>query len=249
MAMAHGGHTVSPTELASGLYQAKASGTYQADMLSTARRHGFLTIPVRDMASLVQELAAQRPVIVFQNRGLESAPRWHFALVTGHDLAGPDVLLHEGRPYHRSDMRLFERGWKLGGHWGFVLLRPGELSPTGDERAHAEAAAHLEKLGRPRSSARAYRAILARWPESLGALVGLGNLSFAAGNPEEARRWLDRAVRAHPMSAAAWHNHALALGALGQRALARASSTKALALADPASRPLFEKNLKPWLQP
>ncbi|HXH29325.1 MAG TPA: PA2778 family cysteine peptidase [Bacteriovoracaceae bacterium] len=248
MAMNHAGRTVTMEELSSSMVTEKMEGTFRTDMVSAARRQGMLTLPVRNISSLLKEVSAGNPVIVFQNLGLSWMPKWHYAVVTGYDVSGPDVLLHSGeKKYHKTDMRFFERTWKLGDYWGLLVLPPHKLSTTAAERDHVDAAVALENTGMSEEARVAYLAITQRWPESLPTLIGLGNVYFSRKQFGKSVDYLETATRYHPKSAVAWHNLATALGSLGNRTKARSSSREALRLADEVVKKDFEKSLAPWL--
>lgn len=248
MVFKHLGREATLEEITSQSFTAKAEGTFQADMLSTARRHGLLTMPIRDMRSLVKELSAGHPVIVFQNLAFSWSPQWHYAVVSGHDLSGPDVYLHTGaEAFKKTDMRFFERSWKLGGYWGLVLLTPGQLSASGSELDHTQAAALLEQLGKNAEARTSYESILKRWPNSLTALIGLGNISFAEKKFAASVDHLRRAVEHHPRSATAWHNLTIALAASGKIAEAKKCAQHAIELADTETRKKFQQSLNTWL--
>lgn len=249
MALKHAGRDVSLEEITAQSFTEKAQGTFQADMLSTARHQGMLTIPVSTMEGLLEETAAGNAVIVFQNLGFSWWPQWHYAVVSGHDLSGPDIFLHTGdRKFSKTDMRFFERSWKLGGYWGLLLLPPDRLSVSGSELDHAQGAAMLEQLGKIQAAQTSYETMLTRWHESLSALIGLGNITYAKAQYQPAVAYLSRAVRHHPRSAIAWHNLAFAQGSAGQKTKARASARKALELVHSDSQATYRHSLAEFLK-
>lgn len=248
MVLQHAGKKISLKEITSQSFTAKAQGTFQADMLSTVRHQGMLTLPVRDLDSLVKEVSAGNPVIVFQNLGFSWWPQWHYAVVSGHDFTGPDIYLHTGdKKFAKFDMRFFERSWKLGGFWGIVVMRPDQLSASGSELEHAEAAALLEQINKLTEAHTAFVSILKRWPQSLAALIGLGNIAYANNQFQQAVVYLEQGVRHHPLSAIAWHNLALAQGAAGKRELAKKSALKSIELTNETNRATFQHSLRSWL--
>ena len=80
MMMKHAGKNVSLEELTSQMFTKDLEGTFQADMTSTARHQGMLAIQINDLTSLIKEISAGNPVVVFQNLGMPS-----FSLVTCQD--------------------------------------------------------------------------------------------------------------------------------------------------------------------
>lgn len=249
MVLKHVGKNVSLTEITLQSFTEKAQGTFQADMLSTARHQGMLTIPINNMEDLIKETAAGHAVIVFQNLGFSWWPQWHYAVVSGHDLSGPDIYLHTGdKKFAKTDMRFFERSWKLGGYWGLLILPPDQLSASGSELDHAQGGALLEQLGKYREAQMSYEKMLTRWPQSLSALIGLGNIAYAEAQYPLAMSALNKAVLHHPRSAVAWHNLAFAQWAAGKKSFAHTSAQRALGLVDNESRATYQNSLAEFLK-
>lgn len=193
--------------ITSQVYTPEMKGSLQADLIGATRRNGMLALPIENLDSLLREVAAGNPVIVFENLALSWFPQWHYALVYGYDLDREEVVMHSGpEKAKRWDLRKFERSWKLADYWGLVVLPPQRLSATASELSHLAAASMLEKQGHAESSYQAYVSILKRWPESLGALVGIGNYHFSKGDYAASIESLSRAVALHPKSATAKHN-------------------------------------------
>lgn len=249
MVFEHTGKDVSLAEITSQSFTEKAQGTFQADMLSTARHQGMLTIPIHTMEALIKESTAGHAVIVFQNLGFSWWPQWHYAVVSGHDLSGPDIYLHTGdKKFAKTDMRFFERSWKLGGYWGLLILPPDQLSASGSELDHAQGGALLEQLGKYREAQMSYEKMLTRWPQSLSALIGLGNIAYAEAQYPQAMSALHKAVLHHPRSAVAWHNLAFAQWAAGKKSLAKSSSKNALNFVDNESKATYQNSLAEFLK-
>jgi tetratricopeptide (TPR) repeat protein len=248
MAMGYAGNPVPVDTLASQSITPAKKGAIQADILGAARRNGMLAVEIAGLSSLLHEVEAGHPVLVLENLGLSWYPIWHYSVVTGYDLAREQVTRHSGSSQNATkDLRVFERCWQDSNYWGVVVLQPGELSAGAGELAHSVAAAALEQLGKTEQAECAYKAILKKWPSSLGALIGMGNLRDAAGDPVAAARFLSRAVKAYPESSIAWHNLAIAEGESGKRAKAQASAQRAMRLATPTDAPVFRQNLSAFL--
>lgn len=211
MVMNWNAHPVSVDELVPQVYTPGMKGSFQTDMISAARRQGMMAVQIQGLNSLLSEIAAGHPVIVFENLALTWAPRYHYAVVYGYDLHEQIAIMHSGpEKGKRWDLRKFERSWMLGDYWGLVVLPPGQLSRTGSELAQASAAAGLESLGKDQAAEKSYKAILQRWPESLPALIGMGNIAFKQKNFKNSVEYLQRAIKAHPDSSAAQNNLAVA---------------------------------------
>lgn len=228
------GTTTTQAELAAAVYTPSREGTLQQDMLSAARRHGRLATPVDDFSALLAELAAGHPVLVLQNLGLDLIPQWHYAVVIGYDRPAAELFLRSGRePRRVVSFATFERTWARSDHWALVVLPPDRLPATAGEAELLQAAAGLEQAGRLRDAASAYRAFMRRWPDSLGATIGLANTHYGAGDLAAAVAALQRATRAHPDSAVAWNNLAHTLAESGQREAALAAAEQAVELGGP----------------
>jgi hypothetical protein len=248
MALRYAGKSLTVEEVSPLVYTPGVKGTFQADMISASRREGMVAIPIQGMTALLAEVRAGHPVIVFENLALSWLPQWHYAVVFGYDLAKPEVVMHSGPEESKHwDLRKFERSWMLGDYWGLVVLKPGELSASGDELAHVRATAALEALGKFDEAAKSYAAILKKWPESLGAAIGSANIAFAHGRSLEAAAYLERATQFHPQAAIAWHNLTIAYGTAMKTKQAHASAQRALATANESERQSFSESLKEWL--
>ena len=225
-----------------------ANGTYKTDLITSVRRQGMLGVEVNELENLLSEIAAGNPVLVFQNLGFSIFPKWHYAVALGYDLEGPDVILHSGsNKYLKNDMRFFERTWKLAGNWGLVILPPGQISATGTELAHAASASGLERIGKLGNAHLSYESILNRWPKSLPALIGLANITYAQRQYHKSIRYLNQAVKFHPISSTAWHNLAVVQGKSGKKRDAEISAKTALKFASPSERIVYLENLKDYL--
>jgi hypothetical protein len=244
MALAWSGLSVQPSELTEKVYTASLQGSLQPAMIAGARRSGRLAYVISGTDALIREVAAGHPVIVLQNLGLSWAPRWHYAVVIGYDIPADAVLLHTGpNPRERTAMRVFQNTWARSGSWGLLVLPPGSLPATAGEAGAVEAALGLEKARQPAAAAESYRAVLARWPQSLPAMMGLGNSRYALGDLENSELAFRRAAETHPQSGAAFNNLAHVLLAQGRRAEALAAARRAVSLGGPQLE-LFRKTLE-----
>jgi predicted TPR repeat methyltransferase len=234
MVLSWSGLSVTQDEVAAQVYTPGREGTLQSDVIAAARRHGRLAVPVTRLSDLAAELAAGHPVVVFQNLGLGWFPVWHYAVAIGYDLDAGHLILHSGLEARRvMPLRIFERTWARGDHWGLVVLPPQELPVAADEVAVLRAATGLEQAGKFRAAATAYAAIAERSPDSLEAWIGLGNAAYAAGDLEQAEHAFRTAAKRHPNAAAAWNNLAHVLGKTGRRAEAVAAAERAVRLGGP----------------
>jgi hypothetical protein len=248
MAMGWAGHPVTPDAIADQVYTPGKQGSLQADMLGASRRQGLMAMQVHGMKNLLKEVAAGHPVIVLENLAFTWYPYWHYSVVTGYDLREPELVMHSGsKKDWRYSMRKFERNWRYSDHWALVVLPVGQLSAAASELEHSAAAAAIEQLGMNDKAALAYASILKRWPDSFGALLGMGNLAYARGDFAGSVRFLRRATDHHPRNAAAWHNLATAELAAKQNAAARKAAARAIELAPPDARAAYRESLRSLL--
>ena len=210
-------------------------GSLQVELAAAARRHGALAYPVAPgLPAILKEIAAGNPVLVLQNLSLPIWPLWHYAVVVGYDVDRAEIVLRSGRrKRERMTFATFDSTWARGGRWGLVVLQAGHIPAGADERSYLRAALALEQTGPADAARRAYRAALERWPDSLGAAIGLGNVEFAAGAFERAEEVLRRAVERHPDAAAAWNNLAEVLAARDRFREAIESARRAVELGGP----------------
>ncbi len=215
MAMQWVGKLVTLDQVSPQVFTPGMNGSLQSDMVSAARRNGLMAIPIQGMRALLTEVASHHPVIVFENLSVRWLPQWHYALVYGYDLKKPEVVLHSGPEQgKRWDLRKFERSWMLGDYWGLVVLNPGDIAVSAGELPNLTAAAALEQAGFLPEAEKSYLRIEKQWPDSLAALIGLGNVSYATQKYDLAVKYLERAQKHHPESSIVKNNLATAKIAL-----------------------------------
>lgn len=232
MTLAWTGLPVTQEDLVPQVYTPGREGTLQPDVVSALRRNGRMAVPVDSLPDMLQEIAAGRPVLVFQNLGLGWLPQWHFAVAIGYDLESEELILHTGTSEARPvALATFERTWARGGHWALVVLKPDQLPVAGDRIEILRAAAGLERVGRLREAETAYRTIAGRWPQSFAAHLGLGNTRYALDDFAGAEAAYRDAIAAQPdESAPAWNNLAYVLAKLGRLDAAVAAAERAVEL-------------------
>ncbi len=239
MALNAAGQAADPKQLEPWLYLPAREGSLQAEMLAAARRKGALALPApRNLAGLLAELAAGRPVVVLQNLGLGWAPRWHYAVAIGYDLPGARMVLRSGL-IRREVMALstFERTWARSAYWGMIISPPGELPVSAALPDVEQALASLEKFAPASTMVTHYQTAARRWPDSLLLQVGLGNAYARAQRLDAAEQAFRMAARRHPHSPVALNNLASVLQSRGK-------TVEALQVAD---RALEAAAGSPWL--
>jgi tetratricopeptide (TPR) repeat protein len=227
--LVHAGLAATPEQLADAVFLPSREGSLQAEMLAAARRFGALAVLLPpQLSGVLSEVAAGNPVVVLQNLGLSIAPRWHYAVLVGHDLAAREVVLRSGATEReRMSFALFERTWARGAYWAFAAMQPGRLPLTATEVDAVQAAIGFERVASPVLALRAYDSLVARWPGNLLAGLGQGNTRYAGGDPSGAAAAFERVARQHD-SAAAWHNLAATRLQLGQTEAARQAALRAV---------------------
>ena len=225
------GIDVRPEALVEQVYLPGRKGSLQAEMLAASRRQGLLAYPLSpSVETVMREVAAGHPVLVFENLAFSFYPVWHYAVVIGFDRERNVLVLHSGRT-ERLEMSLFafERTWARAGYWAMVALPPGRFPATAEPGAYGVAAAALERVD-PRAAQTAYAAALNAWPDDRAALLGAGNSAHALGQPEAAIQAYRNAVQRHADFADAWNNLAQVLLEQGRREEAAQAIDRAVAL-------------------
>jgi len=217
MALESAGVRVTADELSAQIYTPALKGSFQPELMAAARRHGVLAYPISGLDCLLKCLAAGRPVVVLQNLGIRWLPNWHYALVVGYDLEQGLVVLHTGGKKYRSvSLRVFMNTWRRAEKWGLVLLPPDTVPPCPQEEKWIRAAVGLEKAHRTAAARQAYETVLSIWPDALGALMGLGNTSYALKDLEGARAAFERVTELYPQNGDGYNNLAQVLAEMGR---------------------------------
>lgn len=235
MALNWSGVVVVPEQLAPEVYLPERQGSLQLELIAAARRHGRVPYMLRpQIESLAAEVASGHPVLVLQNLGLSSLPKWHYAVVVGFDLPNNRIVLRSGlERRHVVSLHTFEHTWRRGEYWAMVVMPPDRLPYTAEELPYVQSVATLERVGRLEEAALAYGAALRRWPKSLGARLGLGNTRYALGDPKGAEAAFRQALRDHADAAAAHNNLAQVLAEQRRWGEAEAAARRAVELGGP----------------
>ncbi len=233
-ALAASGVEVTADALVERVYLPGRKGSLQPELLAASRSFDRLPYVLEpSLPALLSEVAAGHPVLVLQNYGLESVPLWHYAVVVGFDSTRDRVVLRSGTK-ERLEMsaRRFMGSWERGGRWAVTILQPDVLPASVERGRFLEAAAGLEATRRFDAAGLAYRAALQRWPDDTTALLGSGNVSYAAGDLAGAEAAYRHVLRVDPAHAVARNNLAQTLldrgdprAALQEIEAARASSS------------------------
>lgn len=239
------GVKVTPDELVPQVYLPKRKGSLQFELMAASRRHGRVPYQLRpQLAALVAEVAAGNPVLVLQNLGLAIFPFWHYAVVVGFDLDQGDVLLRSGVDARlATSLKTFEHTWRRSDYWAVVITPVNQLPQTAEELPYLEALLVMEKMQQWPEVVVAYNSALQRWPQSLGAAMGLGNSRYALHDLSGAEAAFRIASLRHPQSAAAFNNLAQTLAEQQRWPEAEAAAQQAVALGG-SNSDLFRQTLE-----
>jgi len=226
------GVTVTPDQLTSLVYVPQRKGSYQAEMLAAARQYRRIPYEIKpDVRSLLDEIAAGHPVLVFQNLGLSWYPQWHYAVVTGIDLVNNTIQLHSGTiKDHVMMLDTFERTWQRANKWAMVVLTPGAMPASVEPLSYVKAIAYFESKGDLTLALQAYQAGLQRWPDSLLVLMGAGNVLYRQRQLQQAQLMYGHAIELNPDYAPAHNNLAQVFLELGKLPEALAHAQRAVQL-------------------
>jgi hypothetical protein len=231
--LAASGVPVVPDDVVDEVYLPARNGSLQAEIVAATRqrdRLAYLLAP--SLGSLLEQVAAGRPVLVLQKTGGGPWPGWHYAVVVGYDLARERLLLRSGTEARLElPLERFMAGWDRADRWALLVLRPGELPAAADLPRFMAAAAGLEAVGRREAAALAYRAATQAWPDQPLPRLGLGNLAYASGDLARADEELRAAASRAPDDVVIRNNRAVVLLAMGCPASARREAGAAAARA------------------
>lgn len=215
MVFQHLGKRVTATEVSSQVFSPGRKGSLQIDMISSVRRHGLISTPLNTLDEIFAEIDEGNPVLILQNLALDWFPRWHYAVVLGYDHQTSEMILHSGRSANlRMSYFTFEKTWKRAKNWGLVIVNPGKIPVSAEELDLLKSSAHLEKVNLLKEAAASYQAILRKWPKSMGAMIGLGNVYYTQKYYVHSVNILKRALEIYPDSDAVLNNYSIAKEAL-----------------------------------
>lgn len=177
MAFKYYGEDVSQKEISGGVFLKDGEGTYQTIMTTEIKKRGHFAITVNSFEEIVKEVSNDSPVIVFHNLGFDWYPLWHYAIVYGYDLDKKIFYVHSADEKAKKwEMDKFERSWRRGDYWGVVVNPVDKIAVTGSELDHMRSAAYIEAYHSQKLAKIAYKNILKKWPSSIMANIGLGNI-------------------------------------------------------------------------
>ncbi len=229
------GAKVTPEELAEQVYLPERKGSLQVEMMASARRNGMVAYQIApSFHDMLREVASGIPVIVLMDFGVWPFSLWHYAVIIGYDMDKSEVIVRSGvnrrvvMPYG-----LLEYLWKDSKYWALVTPPPGKIPATATEIQYLKSVVALEGAGRKAEAREAYAAMLKRWPDSLGAGIGLANAEYGRGDLKQAESVLRLMVQKHPDQAVAYNNLAQTIADQGRDAEALPLAERAVELGGP----------------
>ncbi len=231
------GVTATPAELTPAAYAPSPQTSMQTVLMSMPRKYARLSYQIApQLAAILTELDASRPVLVLQNSGASLLSKSHFAVVIGYDSHTDTIVLRSaGSRRQVVAARNFMLAWSNAERWAMLVLRPGDLPAAVSRERYLQAAADFELAGRPEDSTLAFDAALKRWPDEPLAWIGRAEARLQAGDPVAAARDYRTALRIDGSNAGARNSLAMILLDLGciHRAQSQIDRITESALADP----------------
>lgn len=208
--LVHSGVATGPEALAPQVYLPGRQGSLQLELLAAARRAGRIPFTLdTSPAALLAELEAGNPVLVLQNLGLRSLPRWHYAVVIGYEPTQQRVILRSGTERRRQERwSRFMASWARADFWGLVIPSPGELPASASAATIGPDIARQEAQLDPALARAAWERALVRWPEQPEILFATAGARRAEADPAVAATLYRRLLRLSPAHQAARNNFA-----------------------------------------
>jgi len=215
--LAHAGAKVEPRDLVPEVYLPARHGALQVEMLAAARRHGAVSYALDGkLESVMREVAAGNPVIVLQDFGVWPIKVWHYAVVVGFDRGTQSVVMRSGLNQRQvAPWAALEYTWG-DDHWAMVTMPPGRVPVTAEVDRYTEAVIAMARVSPPAQARTAYEALLARWPRTFAAEVGLANTLYALRDLVAAEKLFRDALAQQPDSVPVLNNLAMVVGEQGR---------------------------------
>lgn len=232
MVMTQAGATISYERVVKRVYTPGRQGSLQHDMLAAPSTFGLPSYQVPPtISSLIQLNLDGHSPIVLLNLGLDALPKWHYAVVVGHDLVTRDIILTSGtQALQRLSLKTFELMWARAQYWGMVVAEPDRLPTTITPEEAERATLAFERAQPPAVAATLWRNMAQKWPDRLLPHLGLSHAYMQDQRWEQARDVLLLTTQRFD-SAVAWNNLAQTWLALKQPTQAKEAAQRAHARA------------------
>jgi len=205
--------SVSPEQLKNLVYVPDKQGSFPLEIMAAARQFDRLPYVIKpDLSALISELESGNPVLVFQNLGLSWLPKWHFAVVTGIDLAANEITLHSGTiENHKMTLEKFERTWQRADKWAIVAMRAGQLPKSAEPLSFLKAVSYFEQHAKLNFAKSFYESAVQRWPDQPVVLMAMANISYRLKSFDTASEYYRKIISIDDSYAPAHNNLALVL--------------------------------------
>jgi tetratricopeptide (TPR) repeat protein len=167
-------------ELIKKTFTPKLNGSLQLELKAATRSYGLIPYElVGNIESILGEISNKNPVLVLFNLGLRDAPMWHYAVALGYDTQKQEIFLSapNGNKTWMS-FEEFERFFEKGGKWAIAALKPPKIPTYVDEKEFIKAVLDMYEVGDKELAKYALVAYVSKNPNSLVAMIALGNIYF-----------------------------------------------------------------------
>ena len=224
------GQPVEPNDIASQIYVPDLKGSLQEEIVAAARQ--FNLIPVQldgSLESLLREIASGNPVLVLQNLGLDSIPKWHYAIAIGYDLESETLVLRSGtRKRLTRSFSLIERTWQRANNWALVIVPVGVIPVTASADSYLGSLVDFEQTNDVQLAHQAYLSAAKKWPSNLSAQIGIGNTAYALKAFAVSEEAYFTVLQLAPQFGQLWNNYAYALAQQGKTTESLAAIKRAI---------------------
>jgi tetratricopeptide (TPR) repeat protein len=211
------GVITSPQALSPQVYLPGRQGSLQIELLAATRRADRIPyILDTTPESLLAQLEAGRPVLVFQNTRTPDFPLWHYAVLVGFDRQRNELYLNSASQQAMTVAApAFLRSWNWAQRWAMLALRPGEVPVGAQPARYTEAVLNFETVAGEAAAAPAWEAAVQRWPAEPLPWLALGNQAYAIGRLQVAAEYYRHGLDANRQDSALTNNLASVLGEMG----------------------------------
>jgi len=224
--------SVSPEQLKNMVYVPEKQGSFPLEIMAATRQFDRLPYVIKpDLSALISELESGNPVLVFQNLGLSWLPKWHFAVITGIDLAANEITLHSGTiENHKMTLETFERTWQRADKWAIVAMREGQIPVSAEPLPFLKSVSYFEQRGKLTIAKSFYEAAVQRWPDKPVVLMAMANIFYQLKFPETASEYYRKVIALDENYAPAYNNLALVLVEQDKLSEARTYALRAISI-------------------
>jgi tetratricopeptide (TPR) repeat protein len=206
------GTKVAINEIAQQTFVPGKEGTFKPEMVAATRANNFIAYSKKgSLKELVKLLNNGHPVIIFQNNGFSWSPLWHFAVVTGYDLASQQFVLHSGITQdYQIPFSLLERTWRAGDFWMLTPLPIATISDALTPYVYIKSANDLIETNNPDQGIKSLIAATEYWPDYWLSYFLIAN-GYIDHNLELAIEWFEKGAHIADLPEEYLNNYGYAL--------------------------------------